>query len=390
MADKKIRVLHFSSRDEECGVAKYLEQYIRVMASSPEVSNEYFGTSPYQLAGMPAHAVQKMADQLRSELKSYDILHVQHEFSFYPRDSFRKIIEAGKRSGKKVIITMHISPTMHGGSKEVRLHGLGPRSVMQLLRAKRGRRFFFQEHIEPFRMADLILAHNAFTADSLQKLGVRPERIKRIFFPVQVFDTPPKTSVIGKNLNKRTGDVIYCAVGFQHKYKGLSDAVRALKFLPANYKLAILGGIKSDSDDPEFYNKLCDLIDTLGLQERVYISGYIQSDDELNGLIRECDVCIYPYDRVYYANVSSSSLNLAFANDMPAIGYPTNTFAEVNSMSNGAIVLCKAFAYYELARELRHIDLEKQTKLSKKYAEEMAWPKQTKVLIEIYKDVVQH
>jgi len=387
MADKKIKILHFSSRYEECGVAKYLQQYIQAMATLPEVSNEYFGTSPYQLAGMSAGDTQKMADQLRKQLKDFDILHVQHEFSFYPRDSFRKIIEAGKQSGKKVIITMHISPSMHGGSKEVRLHGLGPRSIIHFLRAKRGRHFFFREHVELFKLADLILVHNEFTADSLKKLGVKPERIKRIFFPVQVFGTPPKTIVINKNLNKRVGDVVYCAVGFQHKYKGLFDAVRALKFLPPNYKLAILGGIKSDSDDPEFYNRLCDTIDALGLHGRVYISGYIQSDDELNGLIRECDVCIFPYDRVYYANVSSSSLNLAFANDMPVIGYPTNTFTEVNKMSGGALVLCKAFAYYELARELRRIDLKKQAELSKKYAEEMAWPKQTELLIDIYKEV---
>jgi glycosyltransferase involved in cell wall biosynthesis len=142
--------------------------------------------------------------------------------------------------------------------------------------------------------------------------------------------------------------------------------------------------MKEDSDDVELYNRLCDLIDTLGLHKRVYITGYIPDDNMLNALIRECDVCVYLYDRVYYANVSSGSLNLAFANSSPLIAYPTATVKEAAALADGAVVLTETFAYYELARQLKQIDLKKQAVLSEAYAKKMAWPKVSRELAEIY------
>jgi glycosyltransferase involved in cell wall biosynthesis len=277
---------------------------------------------------------------------------------------------------------------MHGGSKKPRLHGLGPHSLVHYLRQGRNHRYFLNTQVVPFRMADLVLVHNDPTIESLKLLGVAPERIKKIVHPVQVFKTPPSSGLIAKELHKKDGDVIYCTIGFLHRYKGLFDAVRALKFLPSNYKLAVLGGMKDDSDDVELYNKLCDVIDRLGLHDRVYIAGYVKGDDELNAHIRECDLCIYPYDRVYYSNVSSGSLNLSFANERPLIAYPTATFKEMATLSKGAVVLTETFAYYELAREIGRIDLEKQTVLSKAYAKHMAWPKMSEELARLYTQIV--
>lgn len=389
MSDQRpIKVLHFSSRYEECGIAKYLGHYVNGMAEIPSIQNDYFDVSPYRTPHMSEADLDAMAKRLKKELQDYDVLHVQHEFALYARDSFKRIVEAGKQSGKKVVITVHISPSMHGGSKKPRLRGLGPHSFVMFLRQALSHRYFLNTQVLPFRMADLVLVHNDPTTESLKQLGVSPARIKKIIHPVQVFDTPPPSDLIARALHKQEGDVIYCTIGFLHRYKGLFDAVRALKFLPDNYKLAILGGMKEDSDDVELYNKLCDLIDSLGLHERVHITGYIKGDHQLNALIRECDICIYPYDRVYYSNVSSGSLNLAFANERPLIAYPTATFKEMAEISAGAVVLCETFAYYELAREIGRIDLEKQTVLSKAYAEHMAWPKLSKELAKLYTQLV--
>lgn len=267
---QKVRVLHFSSRYEECGVAKYLGHYMKGMADSPGVENEYFDVSPYQTPAMSEDELKAMEDSLEEKLKSFDILHIQFEFAIYAHDSFKRIVKAGNRSGKKVVVTLHISPDQHGASKPIQLHGLGPHSFVTFLKQKRSRLRFIDLYIKPFRMADLILVHNEPTVASLIRFGVKPENIKKTIHPVQVYPEPPRTHIISKALNRQDGDVIYCTIGFLHRYKGLFDAVRALKFLPVNYKLAILGGMKEDSDDVELYNKLCDLIDNLGLQSRIY------------------------------------------------------------------------------------------------------------------------
>ena len=385
--DRKIGVLHFSSHDEECGVAKYLEHYIKGMEDVPEIENEYFEVSPYATPGMSASDLDAMAVKLRLKLKDFDILHVQHEFALYAHDSFRRIVEAGKQSGKKIVITVHISPSLHGASKPAHLKGLGPHSLVLYLRDARHYKWFVDSYIEPFKMADIVIVHNEATANSLKGFGIAPYRIKKLAHPVQAYDTPTPSKRIATALNKKHGDVIYCTIGYLHRFKGIVDAVKALKYLPENYKLAILGGMKEDNDDIGYYNKLTDLISDWGLRDRVYITGYVPTDNELNGAIRECDMCVYPFDRVYYSNVSSGSFNQGFANGMPVVAYPTDTIKEMAEISGGAVVLTETFAYYELARSIQSIDLKKQRDLSRAYAEKAAWPKVSKDLAKLYADL---
>jgi glycosyltransferase involved in cell wall biosynthesis len=246
-----------------------------------------------------------------------------------------------------------------------------------------------RNHIEPFRQADMLLVHNDFTRAALMRHGVPEERIHKLIHPVYQHEQKQTSDVITKELRKSPKDVIYCIPGFIYRVKGAKAAVKALKYLPDNYKLAIIGGVHPTSDDIKIYDKICDLIERLKLKDRVYITGFIEDDDTLDAMIRECDACVYPYDRKYYAFVSSGSLNLAFGNGMPVVAYPTESFKEVAAIADGALVLCETFAYYELARELGRLDLPKQRELSRAYAEKMAWPKMAQELVGVYEAITQ-
>lgn len=384
MVHETMRVLHFSSHDEDCGVGKYQENYLVGMEGMPGVENHFFEISPYQTRVMSSEELQGALEKLAHELRGYDILHIQHEFGLYWFDQFRRIVETAKGMDKKVIVTVHLSPGR--AIKPVARGGLGPRSLVAYARALRHRHKMIQEHIVPMREADVVIVHNDITAQSLKQFGVEPSRIKKLVHPVYEVPEPPKSTEISTKLNRQKDDIIFGITGFLHRYKGILGAVRALMFLPDNYKLALIGGVKADSDDVEFEDKVTTLVDQLGLHDRVYITGFIQDDDRLNALIRECDICVFPYDRDYYASISSGSLNLAFANDKPVIAYPTESFKE--AAKEGALVLCQTFAYYELARELQRIDIPAQIAHSKDYAKKMAWPKMAQELVAIYKELV--
>lgn len=386
-AEKPIRVLHFSSHDEDCGVGKYQENYLVGMNDQAGVQNKFFDISPYQTRVMAPAEVDKVMDQLSGELKDYDILHIQHEFGLYWFDQFKKIVAAAKRVGKKVVVTVHLSPGF--AIKPPARKGLGPRSMLAYARDKRNFLRMIDWHIEPMKQADLVIAHNELSIRSLIDFGVQESRIQKMVHPVYSVPTPQATDEISTALNKQPGDIIFCTTGFLHKYKGTMAAVSALKFLPENYKLALIGGVKADSSEVEFQDDVCDLVDRLGLHDRVYITGFVQDDDRMNALIRECDVCVYPYDRQYYAGVSSGSLNLSFANNKPVISYPTESFKEIAAISDGAIVLTSTFAYYEMSRELQRIDIQRQTAKSDAYAEKMAWPKMAAELVRLYEAVAQ-
>jgi hypothetical protein len=191
---QKIKVLHFSSRYEECGVAKYLGHHIKGMAeTAPEIVNEYFDVSPYETYNMKPEDLVNMAGQLRDKLQDFDILHVQHEFAIYAHDSFRRIMEAGTQAGKKIVVTSHISPSLHGASAKPHLHGLGPHSLVKHIKDSRNHERFIREYVEPMRQADLILVHNKVTAQAMEDLGIDPSRVKKIAHPVQAFHDPEPT-----------------------------------------------------------------------------------------------------------------------------------------------------------------------------------------------------
>lgn len=381
-----IRVLHFSPHGENDGIAKYQEQYLAGMAGHKDVENEFFHVSPLRFYHLPADEKQKVLTQLHDELREYDILHIQHEFGLFVEDDFRKIVDVAKNADTKVVVSVHLSPSF--AIQPVRLGGLGPRSIIHFLRQKRYESKMLQRHIEPLTRADKVLVHNTITADALKARGVAGDKIIKLVHPVYDYPEPPKSTLVADELHKKSGDIIYCTVGMMHRYKGVYDAVKALRFLPDNYKLVIAGGVHPLSEDTPMYNKVCDLINKWGLRDRVYIAGFVKDDNEFNAIIRECDVCIFPYDGHYYGHLSSGSINLAFSNSMPVIAYPTDGFKELASAADGAVVLTDTYAYYELARELKRINISEQKNLSRKYAEKMAWPKMSKKLMEVYAELV--
>jgi len=383
----KVKVLQFSSRSSDnCGVGKYQENFVTAFQAMPdEIETKFFDSSPYKTRLMDQPELDDVLSKLKKELENYDILHIQHEFGLYTGDEFAQIVDAAKEVNKKVVVTVHLSPALAFKAKP--REGIGLRSAVQLVRQKRLHGIFKQRHIDAFKKADLLISHNNGTTKSLIDYGINKDHILQFNHPV-LPKTQPKTvsTEISEKLNRQDGDILYATVGFMHKYKGVEDAVRALKFLPDNYKLAIIGGTQPISDETNIYNKIANLIDTLNLKDRVYITGFVQDDDRLNSLIREVDMCVYPYDNAYYGQVSSGALNLAFANERPVIAYPTDGFKDING-EYGEIVLTHTFAYYELAREIARIDIKSQVAAGNKYARAYSWPKIAKVLLERYREL---
>jgi glycosyltransferase involved in cell wall biosynthesis len=301
-------------------------------------------------------------------------------------DELERAINIAKLQNKKSIVTVHTSANV--GHKKAKLNGLGPRSFAHYMRALVSEKRFYKRFINPMKKADLILVHNEVTKQSLVSRGVPENIISKIVIPVPKLEFTIHTTQIKENLKVKEGDIVYGTVGFLHRFKGVKEAVKALKYLPDNYKLAIIGGLHPGTDDIGIYDDITDLIVQLDLKDRVYITGYVSEDDQMNALIRECDVCVYPYEKMYYSNVSSAALNNAFANHMPVIAYPTESFKEINTLLS-TIQLTQTFSYYELSRELKRVDLKTAAEASAKYAEKYSYPNSGPPLVDLYRSVLK-
>ena len=380
-----LRVLHFSSHNEDCGIAKYQENYLEAISNtSTEVENKFFKHSPYQTRDMNRAAFSGVIDDLNRELTNFDILHIQHEFGFFRGDQLRRLVDTAKQSGKKVVVTYHTSPDLIIILKP--LGGIGPRSIISYLRSRRHNHRLIDSHIRPLNMADKILVHNSYTSSKLRDFGIPNSKLELIAHPTYEITKPQGSTHVSEALKKHKNDIVIGTVGYLHRFKGVDKAIKSLSYLPGNYKLAILGGVKSDSDDQKLYDSLTDLIIKLGLQERVYITGVVPSDDMLNSYIRETDVCVYPYDSTYYKGVSSGALNLAIANERPIVAYPVSTLLETNE-PYGQITFTDSDSYYELAREIKQLDIAAQTKKISAYADANSFVNTSKTLVETYKNL---
>ena len=380
MTNKLLRVLNFSTHNEDCGVGKYQEGFLYVLQNSNKIKSVFFPTSPNILRIMTSAEKRGVFRDLRRELADYDILHIQHEFSFLHSPDFVTIARIAKEMRKKLVITVHTSPTL--AYEKPHLNGLGPRSAVRYVKQKKRKFYFDRMFTFAVRLADTVIVHNEVTAKALVDLGVDKARITLIVLPVPKISHSQKSHLIAEKLHKQPGDMILAMTGFLHQFKGLDHAVKALNYLPAHYKLAIIGGMHMDHNTA-IYNNLTDLIYELNLQNRVYITGYIEDDMTLNALIRECDICIYPYDKNYYSNISSASLNNGFANYKPVIAYPTDSFVELNRKFD-SMTLPSTFAYYELAREIERLDTAAGAEKAKKFAQAYSYEVVTESLIDIY------
>jgi len=380
--NSKIRVLHLTTHDEVCGIAKYQEQFINGMKSEKDIENVVFDVSPNKTRFMTHEEYKPILKHFTSMMEKADILHIQHELSFYKHTELSNVMQIAHKMHKPVIITIHTALTVE--YKQAKLLGYLPKYFVQYLRELKWQKNFEKVHLNPLKQADLILVHNNATRISLESIGINANTIKTIHHPVPNPTSRTNNKYLTNKMNIKNGDITLSTIGFISKTKGIDQAIKTLRYLPGNYKLAIIGGPHPDSQDKGYLDKLADYIVDNNLKERVYITGYIEDDNELNSLISECNICVYPYDSNYYLYVSSGALSLGLANHKAVITYPISTFDEIND-ENEVIKVTKSPNYYELAKEIRQLDIKKYSLLSKDYANKYTYNKEAAKMAEIYR-----
>ena len=350
-----MRVLHLTTHDEVCGVADYQAHFIAGMqVGSQDVEHVVWDLSPNIIQRLAQPEYEAAMTRFIWEAAAFDVVHVQVEWAFYTRDELARVVDGVHRAGKRVVLTIHTAPEALPDVYPPRRNGLSPRETTAYLRARRAYRHTVDRILGPIRRADLIIVHNAATADSLVAVGVERARIQTIIHPIRSANAGRPAGIIRAALGAGKGDTVLAAVGFVHRFKGLVDAVKALRLLPESYKLAVLGGVSPNGGDARHLDELADLILEHGLSDRVHITGYIQTEAEVDALVRDCDIAIYPYHPEFYSRVSSGALSAALANGLPVVVYPTATFLELAAVTD-AVTVARAASYYELARSVREV-----------------------------------
>jgi glycosyltransferase involved in cell wall biosynthesis len=388
-----LRVLHFTTWKTACGIAGYAGDLITGL-NGQGVANTVRPIDRTAMRNMPIAEWRLELGELCRQARNYDLVHIQHDFSFFTtvgcvRDAnlnFQTTLRRLARQGTATVMTLHTEPTFAT---------LGSPLRQRLGLWLRGRRTWhgwalgrvLRAHPARFR----VIVHTRRSRAVLIDTGVPAEVIHTMpigFSPLRTNECRLDRAEAKRRLGLPPDCVLLSLFGFVASYKGHEVAVRALKTLPANHYLAIVGG-----PHPEGSEKTLGNILRLWYKHdpaRLRVTGFLEPRG-LDLYHAATDICLAPY--VDNKLSSSAAITWALTSGKPVIASNINAFREINE-TIPCLKLVTAGCDMELAWQIQQLlaDVPQQQTLVQNalcYARENSWEQIAKRVKQVYAEVAR-
>ncbi len=170
-----------------------------------------------------------------------------------------------------------------------------------------------------------------------------PNRIKTIphFVESRTLSITPEAARQRLNLNEK---IVITLLGFIYRGKGHDLLVKALAKLPSNYEVVFAGGL----GHKEFLHNVINLAKTLGVVDRVRVTGYLsEADQELYLAATHLAVC--PFEKTS----ASGSLCTWISANKPILAFDLPQIAEYNRLQPDAISTFSPYTPETLAEAIQ-------------------------------------
>jgi glycosyltransferase involved in cell wall biosynthesis len=376
------RVGILSTWNTVCGIADFTANFINGLQACGREAD----VVPIDRAAHRYFSRKELAaefDALGERLASYDIVHIQHEFGFFmgeygmyeSLDNFRRVLRAAVAARRHIVVTFHTLPPLRGLRQG--MASAGQEAVLRALWRGRVVRELQKGNVQA-------ISHTRFLRRSLIDTGI-PARLIRVVPhgsppPVEEADAQTAKAALGYSKSDR----ILIIVGFVSNYKGHRYAVEALRYLPDNYCLAVVGGPHPNGNEQTFDSVLRKTLRPQ-LAKRVRVTDYLPIS-EVRAYLAAADIALAPY--VLPDLASSGAIAWALASGRPVVASRIPAFEELNE---GAprVFLATPAAPVELARRIIQLDQDEAmkaelTKNALSYIEETSWPRVARQYLDIY------
>lgn len=349
----KLSVLHLSSWQEPCGIADYTATLITGLGSRG-VASAVYPIGPGRRANLTADELQESQAEIVDQCRDFQLIHIQHEHSFFLERGgklssaikrFGKLLIALRQAGRPVVVTFHTSPPIDRRFLSI----LGRRKVSESFRQFRISRAW-RKALQPFAL-DRQLSAIAHTHDTRHRLihqGIPQGSILRLplSLPAVSMVTPEERATMLQSLGYAPEVKLLSIFGFISSYKGTDVAIEALKLLPPEYHLAVVGGSHPESRGDRTLNKLLKTCLHPRLQGRVRFTDFVDRPT-LRRYQTASTFCLAPYKDIDISG--SAGIGLAIGSGNPTIASRISSFLEIQRDSRGALILIAPNAPHELA-----------------------------------------
>jgi glycosyltransferase involved in cell wall biosynthesis len=393
-----MKAVQVSTWNVPCGIAGYTKGLVDGM-SKHGLECDVLPIDRQQLKYMSRDEVISYFDSYEDKLlsTSYDIIHLQHEFSFFAGSygpdlsmlAFNRWLKSMTRLRKPVFVTFHSEPSFLrdkspgalGLAKKKRLQYLWKLQVAYLFNSKKNLHAVLHTKNSRRQFLD-----SGFESEKIHivKQGVT-------FSPVDPIDDIHKGS-IKEDLGFPKDAIVLAMFGFISAYKGYITAIKALEFLPKEYHLLIIGMPHPEASDGTFDEIVRTLERSKGspspkdLHSRVKLAGFV-AYEELQKYYKVVDISLAPYKGD--TNLSSSAaITWALSSGKPVIASSIPAFAELNEVSR-SLQMVTPDTPGELAYRIKELITDSNLKTNLvdnalKYCESNQWSNIGKEHIELY------
>jgi glycosyltransferase involved in cell wall biosynthesis len=319
---------------------------------------------------------------------------MQHEYSFYntrgsmreTNINFQRIVRQLGKQGTPAVITLHTEPSF------LKLP-VGIRQRIKLM--LRGRRTWhgwnLGKELRAYPGLFRTIAHTRKSRALFIDAGVPAEQMHVLpigFHPLRVNQCQLDPVEAKRRLGFPPDCILLSLFGFVGRYKGHAYAVRALKELPSNYYLAVVGGPHPEGNE-RTVNKILRYWRSQD-PRRLRITGYLPAE-ELDVYHAATDICLAPYidDRLS----SSAAITWALTSGKPVVASTIRAFREINDTIPcmwPVTPQCEMELAWQIQRLVANPAQQKVlVENALRYARENSWEEIAKRVVQIYTELVE-
>ncbi len=256
------------------------------------------------------HIAQDVAAALQQTRA--DLLHIQYQTGAYAMHPAINLLP--RRIATPTVVTMHDLLVPYLFPKAGPLRQMANRQLM--------------------RHAAAVITTNA--ADHAHATGML---VPPIAIGANIAVAPPAgydRAAFRQHLGLAPDTTLVAFFGLISRTKGVDTLIEALRRLPAEYRLVIIGGESRAPDDQQFIAAARARIQSTGLTSRVLITGHL-SAELVSAYLLAADVAALPYNDG--ASFRRGSLLAALAHDLPTITTTPQDAGEGDEIAHAAVLV---------------------------------------------------
>ncbi len=282
-----MKIAMLTTVGERCGIASYSAALVASLRALPETDVQVI---PIAVGEQAASHYEAQAEQLNAP--DVDVVHIQHEFSFwgFPMPGRSKFAELRRLIRPPLVVTAHTP---------LSLSAIFPtateRNPWRWLKKKRlvtNRAYRQSVEVSTFDASATIVHTEAAHAEFVRR-GLQSERLHVVPMGIPAALPAKAGGARFRDRHRLNGKRVLTLFGYVTPNKGYAMVAEVLNTLPPDVVFVVAGGARRPVEE-QYVDHLRRHIRERGVEERVVITGYLP-DEEVAEVMHATDIALVPH-----------------------------------------------------------------------------------------------